>query len=145
MKALFQDLFAVPMAYRREFGAFMDRERIPGLWALAVVGVVFFPLFVSLDYVVFEPYLVQLSRLRVMVTIAGIAFIGVMYVLQSRRVQSRRVLERYGKTLTWIYALIYCAGLDGMMFTVGGIDTPYYAGLNLLLLGLAAAYPLQLR
>ena len=130
---------AVPDPYKEDLKSALRVTTANGLWVLSILGAVLFPLFLILDAVLYPEKVAELAMVRAVTTAAGTVLILVLYVTDRQG-----TLPRYSRILAWVFAAIYAGGLDGLILIAGGMDTPYYAGMNLVLLATSTGLPLPI-
>ncbi len=102
----------------------------------SVAAAVAFPLFGFLDPVVYPDHLVELLSIRLGVVILS----GVIYVLARTPLGTRRPFD-----LAMIEYVIAGLGIAVMIHITEGYLSPYYAGINLILICFVAVMPLDPR
>ncbi|MFH1469489.1 MAG: adenylate/guanylate cyclase domain-containing protein [Pseudomonadota bacterium] len=117
-----------------------QRLRVGGeaLLPYSLVGAALFMAFLALDYAFYPDHIRVLAVARGLTTLAALLLAGVVWF--SIR---RGTIARHARVLTLLFALVFVGGLDVVIMHVGGLDTPYYAGMNLILLALSIGLPLQ--
>lgn len=126
----------VPEEYKTELADEISEKSVISARVGCLLIIFLYPIFGVLDWVLYPDIAWDLIQVRLVVTILEI----VLLVLLDR-------LTATGKAKHWIrpisWAIIYPAalGLDYIILLAGGAESPYYAGLNLLLLGVMAALP----
>ena len=100
-----------------------------------VVASVFFVVFAALDYILYPGYFNELFLIRLAVILLNM---GVRALLQTS-FGTRSVLE-----IAMAEYLICGISIALMVHLVGGYTSPYYAGINLVLLGFIVILPLDL-
>src|SRR6202142_367221 len=111
--------------------AFMENER--GVWirnfrVASILAFVFVPAGSSLDWFVYRPHFVEFFKLR-LVCSACLLFI---WWFVTTPVGSRNY-----RILGWILPALPTFFISLMIYRTTGAESPYYAGLNLVLLGAA--------
>ena len=114
------------------------REGGKALLPYSLVGAALFIGFLALDLAFYPEFIRPLACARGLTMLAALALSGLVWLAIQRD-----TIERYARVLTLLFALIFVAGLDVVIMQVGGLDTPYYAGMNLVLLALSIGLPLQ--
>ncbi len=130
---------AVPEAYAEELRDDLRITTANSLWILSILGAILFPLFLILDVVLYPEKVPQLAAVRAVTTGAGLVLIVTLFITGKRG-----TLPRRSRLLAWVFAAIYAGGLDGLILIAGGMDTPYYAGMNLVILAASTAFPLPI-
>jgi signal transduction histidine kinase len=96
------------------------------------MGAVLYPLFGALDYVLAPP-----DALRFLWTTRAI-FLAVTIALLF--VVSRRIFRRHPNVFTAGYMVLAASGISAMTVFLGGLASPYYAGLSLVIIGAGLLY-----
>ena len=112
----------------------VDRNR-SGARAVLILVVIFYPLFGILDYITAPAeWLPVLFTSRGVVTACTVAM---FFIIRSD------YFRRAWTVVTGVYVLILAAGIALMVFVLGGYSSPYYAGLNLVMItaGLVFVWP----
>ncbi len=128
----------VPDEHREAFARDLAIKRGPGLRTIGLLGTALFPLFWILDSLLYPEATWPLGMSRAITTCAG-----ALFLVGLRLADKAGTLPQHSHRFVWLFALIFCGGLDAVIYHAGGIDTPYYAGMNLALIGIAAAIPLR--
>ncbi|MCO4770071.1 MAG: adenylate/guanylate cyclase domain-containing protein [Deltaproteobacteria bacterium] len=128
----------VPDEHREAFRRELANKRGPGLWTIGLLGTVLFPLFLLLDWFLYPEAIWPLGISRAITT-----GLGALFLIGLRLTDKAGTLPQHSHRFVWLFALIFCGGLDAVIYHAGGIDTPYYAGMNLALIGISAAIPLR--
>ena len=131
-------LLTVPEAFAADFDGELAEKRVVGLWVLAVLGAVLFPLFIGMDYLLRPAEILDLGEIRFVV-----ACLSLLLLLGLKLFQNHPLITRHSLSLTWCLTLIFAAGIDTAIIAAGGLGTPYYAGLNLLIIVIATAVPMR--
>ena len=101
-----------------------------------ILIIILYPMFGILDWLLYPDIVWSILQVRFFVTFLEICLLLLINVLIER-----------GSAKDWIrplsWGIIYPAafGLDYIVLLAGGAESPYYAGLNLVLLGVMAALP----
>ncbi|GEM_PF-1693117 len=123
---------------RSAFDEHLAEQRIQGLWGLAALGLVFFPIFSWLDYLVRPGVYEQIAYARL-----GLAAVACLLVIILWRLNTNPILPKLSLGFVFAFSFAYAAALDISIVLAGGLSTPYYAGFNLLIIVLATAVPLR--
>lgn len=114
----------------------VERNRSASRTVLTLVAI-FYPLFGILDWLV-APHdkLAALYASRVVIFLVTLA----MFPLVRSRAFERRSAE-----ITAVYMIVVGAGIGVMIYQLGGYSSPYYAGLNLVMIvgGLLFTWPIR--
>ena len=126
----------IPEAYRHEFEEEIAEKLVLGAQTGCLVVIVLFPLFGILDFVLYPEQARRMSLIRLVLTSSQI----VNLLIQRRLVKADRV-RPWIRPLTWaiLYPTIFA--LDAIIILAGGANSPYYAGLSLVLLGMMVMAP----
>jgi len=111
--------------------AFLENER--GVWirnfrVASILAFVFVPAGSSLDWFVYPSHFVEFARLRLLCS----AFLLFIWWFVTTPVGGR-----YYRILGWILPALPTCFISLMIYRTQGAESPYYAGLNLVLLGAA--------
>ncbi len=115
---------------------FVNRNRRAARAVLTLVAI-FYPLFGVLDYIVApREWLWLLYGSRLLVTLVTL---GMFPVLRTR------LFERASAQVTSLYMFVPGVGIALMIMVMGGFASPYYAGLNLVMItaGLLFTWPMR--
>ncbi len=129
-------MLKIPEAYRAEFKQELAEKLVIGAQTGCLLIVVLFPLFGILDVVMYPDIAWDLVLFRLFLTPIEIANLFVLRMLMRRNLAAK-----WAKPMSW--AILYPAVfmLDAIIIKAGGADSPYYAGLSLVLLGMMVMAP----
>jgi class 3 adenylate cyclase/CRP-like cAMP-binding protein/SAM-dependent methyltransferase len=130
----------IPGEHAAEFEAEVRRRTAQGLTVLALIAVVIYPPSTVIDYVLWPDHYAALSLVRFSVSGLLAVFWVVLWLMRRRGLD-----VRHSRPLTWVFLAIVCVSLDLFALVVGGADTPYYAGITLLLIAVLVAMPWDVR
>lgn len=122
--------------YQAEYAQANNAERVQRSRIGCVVAVISFPLGSSLDLFLYPEHLVELSILRYL------ALIPLGLVWWVHRLEGFR---RHIRVTNFIMPTIVAISMCGMIAITDGFDGPYYAALNLLILGVSLLLPFDFR
>ena len=126
----------IPEQHRAEFEAEIQQRTAKAIWVVTLIALLLYPPTIFMDWVSYPERLEELARIRFGAT-AGIALLAAgQWALRRRGLDAR--LARFS---SWVFILLISASLDLMSLEVGGPETPYYAGITLLLLAILVAMP----
>src|ERR1035437_6583198 len=111
--------------------AFMENERdvwIRNFRAASILAFIFMPAGSSLDWFVYRPHFVEFFKLRLICS----AFLLFIWWFVTTPIGSRHY-----RILGWILPALPTFFISLMLYETEGFESPYYAGLNLVLLGAA--------
>ncbi len=104
----------------------LDRN-LRGARIVLTITAFFYPFFALLDYVV-------APRAALPILYASRAFVTVVTAALLVAIRSPRV-ARNVTPISAVYILLVAGGIGAMIWALGGYESPYYAGLNLVMLG----------
>lgn len=118
---------ALPANFEERWAKWLLERNRRGLRVLLWIGMVMYPAFGVLDYLMApQDALVLLWVMRV----SFVAFsLGMLALVE------RRVFERLPNLFTGGYMLVAAAGISTMTSFLGGLASPYYAGISLVIVG----------
>jgi len=126
----------VDKAARQRFESELAGRTVRGLWWISVVGFPFFPAFAILDFIMYPELGMELLQIRLWASAAG-----ALCIAAQAWASRRGVAARLHRPLVWSVILTVCIALDVIVLRVGGADTPYYAGIIIVQVGLFVALP----
>ncbi len=101
-----------------------------------LVALILMPLGFIIDFITFQEHLLELSIIR----ISSIVLLLIVYYLYKKQLNSRTYLTLFENVWSLIIIFTLCA----MIYKTGGIESPYYASLNLIIIGATFLLPLNL-
>jgi signal transduction histidine kinase len=110
------------------FAVYERRVRITNYKVGCALAFIFMPAGASLDFYVYRGHLFEFFKLRLLCS-ALLAFIW--FLLESE------IGIRFYRFLGFLVAFLPLAFISWMIYATNGSDSPYYAGLNLVMLGAA--------
>lgn len=114
------------------WSSWLIERNLRGARIVLLLVAVFYPLFAVLDYLVApRASLPVLYMSRLVVTAYTLAMLAVTRTARA---------GRYATALTAVYILVVAGGIGVMIWALGGYESPYYAGLNLVMLGAAVLF-----
>lgn len=126
----------LPEQYREEFRQETRKRAVGSLWVMSFIALILYPPTFIMDWISYPELFGELTRIRF-----GTTFLLAVFVIFQAKYRHREFFVRHSWVLVYAFAAIVGLSLDLMSLTVGGPDTPYYAGLNLLILGVLVAVP----
>ncbi len=111
-------------------------KAITGVKLASLAASIFFPLFIILDYFVYPELFFQFLVIRITVVAASL----VNYLLAKNRIAAK-----YARELTMLEYLICSLAIVIMVHITGGYSSPYYAGINLVIIAFLFIAPLDLK
>lgn len=111
------------------------RRRVAPLKIAMIISIVFTPAGFFLDYFVYPERLMELLVIRL---VASVFLCGLLLLLQIYQLRGQVIALGIATALTDIAA--FCC----MVYLLGGAASPYYAGINLVLLGMTVLLPWSL-
>jgi len=111
-------------------------KAITGTKLASLAASTFFPLFIILDYFVYPELFFQFLVIRIAVVAASLA----NYLLAKNRIGTK-----YARELTMLEYLICSLAIVIMVHITGDCSSPYYAGINLVILAFLFIAPLDLK
>jgi class 3 adenylate cyclase/CRP-like cAMP-binding protein len=126
----------VPPGLEQAFARELREKAATGVLVVSIIGFILFPSFAILDWIMYPERIAELSLARFSTSAAGFLFLGVQFY--ARR---RQVAARYARVFSWVFIALCSAGLDIIIFYAGGVESPYYAGMILLLIAVIAGLP----
>ncbi len=100
-----------------------------------LVSSIFFIVFIALDFVLYSQNFRALVLIRLAVVILNVVIAGVLTTEAGKRYVYKLAMFEY---------LVCGVSIAAMVHIVGGYSSPYYAGINLVLLGFIVILPLGL-
>ncbi len=117
-----------PPELRDAFAIYERAVRITNYKVGCVLAFIFMPAGASLDYFVYHDYLGSFLKLRLLCSaLLG----GIWFLFQSK------IGTRFYRFFGFLVAFLPLAFISWMIYTTNGANSPYYAGLNLVMLGAA--------
>src|SRR4051812_3819368 len=113
---------------RVAFAAYERRVRISNYKVGCLMAFIFVPAGASLDYFVYRAHLTEFIQVRFLCS----ALLGLIWGL----LQSKAGVKIY-RVLGFFVAFLPMAFISWMIYKTDGPNSPYYAGLNLVMLGAA--------
>ena len=126
----------IPQELKQDFKQENRERTVHAVRILALISLGLYPPTFVMDWISYPEFFWELFTIRFATTFAIALF--VLYVEMSRK---REWFTRLSRLQIYLFTSIICVSLDWMGFIVGGPDTPYYAGINLLILGLLVTVP----
>lgn len=126
----------IPKAHQAAFDRETASKAADGVWVMSLIAFILFPLTTFFDQVMYPDRLEQLSLWRFATSAAGLVFVGVQAV--ARRTDAH---VRFAHSFVGAFCGISCIGLDGLILTAGGPESPYYNGLTMLVVGVVVVMP----
>jgi len=126
----------IPEGYREEFGRETAEKTVKSLWVMSFIALILYPPTFIMDYISYPEHFPILTCIRF-----GTTFVLAVFVIFQARFRHLELFIKHSWLLVYAFAAIVCVSLDLMSLVVGGPETPYYAGLNLLILGVLVAVP----
>ena len=120
------------------FRTALNQRNSAALVVEASLGLVLVPAFWALDWVVMPQHVHLLFWIRAVPTFAA-ACILLAYRLRPR------LLEAYGPLLSFGFSWLVAASISLMCFLHDGYESPYYAGINLVVMAVGLIYSWSLR
>jgi len=117
-----------PFELRDAFAVYERQVRINNYKVGCVLGFIFMPAGASLDYFVYRDHLGDFLRLRLLCS----ALLAVIWFLFQSKIGIR-----FYRFLGFVMAFLPLAFISWMIKATDGPNSPYYAGLNLVMLGAA--------
>ncbi len=111
-------------------------KAITGAKLASLAASTFFPLFIILDYFIYPELFFQFLVIRITVVAASL----VNYILAKNWISAK-----YARELTMLEYLICSLAIVIMVHITGDYSTPYYAGINLVILAFLFIAPLDLK
>jgi putative nucleotidyltransferase with HDIG domain len=102
----------------------------------SIVASIGFPVFGLLDYALYPEYIVQLILIRAGVVAASLVILLLIHT---------KLGTRFPREIAMVEYLVCGLSITFMVHLVGGYASPYYAGINLVLLVLLSILPLDIR
>ncbi len=130
--------FDVPEEHQEAFSREMARVGGVALGPYCLLGSLLVPAFLGLDYLLYPDMLPELGIARAITTAVALLLFAAIWWTNKKG-----ATEQHFRTLTVLFALVFVGGLDVVIMMVGGMDTPYYAGMALILLALSSGLPLR--
>jgi signal transduction histidine kinase len=118
----------IPPEIRTAFAVYERRVRITNYKVGCALAFIFMPAGASLDYYVYKEHFFGFLKLRLLCS-ALLAFIW--FLLESE------IGIRFYRFLGFLVAFLPLAFISWMIYATNGPNSPYYAGLNLVMLGAA--------
>jgi class 3 adenylate cyclase len=126
----------IPKVHAAEFASETREKTGAAIRIVILIGFLLFPVSTLMDWVSYPQHYPLLSLNR----FSTWGALGLL-LLGTEILKRRGLLGRYAEPLVWAFIAIVCASMDLMSLTVGGAETPYYAGLSLLLVAILVALP----
>lgn len=126
----------IPKEHREAFDRETATKAADGVWVMSLITFVLFPLTTFFDQVMYPHKLEALSAWRFATSSAGLVFVGVQAV--ARRSDAH---VRFAHIFVGLFCAITCIGLDGLILTAGGPESPYYNGITMLVVGVVVVMP----
>ncbi len=114
------------------YKAFLDKLNINRTRIACILGFTLVPASTILDYLTNPEYLSQIFLIRVYCSIFLVFLYGLTFT---------PLRKKYAKLLAMLAALAIALSISIMVRKLGGYESPYYAGLNLIILGIAVLMP----
>lgn len=108
------------------YGEFISNLRIRQIKVCAVLCIVLVPACAGLDYFVYPHLLLPILKVRLLHDAVMIPFLALLFAPSARR---------FGRVLDKIWAILPAGAICWMIYASEGAVSPYYAGLNLVLIG----------
>lgn len=126
----------IPKAHQAAFDRETASKAADGVWVMSLIAFILFPLTTFFDQIMYPSLLEELSMWRFATSAAGLIFVGVQAV--ARRSDAH---VRFAHIFVAAFCAISCVGLDGLIMTAGGPESPYYNGLTMLVVGVVVVMP----
>ena len=117
-----------PAELGEAFAAYERRVRINNYKVGCALAFIFMLAGASLDFYVYHPYLFKFFEIRLLCS----ALLGLIWFLLQTEIGIR-----FYRVLGFLVAFLPLAFISWMIYVTDGPDSPYYAGLNLVMLGAA--------
>jgi len=115
----------IPPGLRRRFLAYHRRDQIANSRVASILVMVLMPAGCLLDFFVYPQYLKEFCYLRLVSSVLAAACFGLLWL--------PRFSKRYFRFLSFTWFFIPTFFISSMIFISEGAASPYYAGLNLVL------------
>lgn len=126
----------IPEQYRADFEAEVRQRTGKAIWVVALIAVFLYPPTIIMDWVSYPQYFAELAQVRFGATGAIALFIALLWGLRQKGLDAR-----FARATVWLFMILICVSLDLMSLVVGGPETPYYAGITLILLAILVSMP----
>lgn len=129
-------MLKIPEAFRAEFEEEAADKTVIGAQTGCILLIVLVPVFGILDWVMYPEIVWDLVIPRLVLTPFEVA-----NLLLLRYLMRRQLARKYSRLLSWSILYPSILLLDLLILRAGGADSGYYAGLNLILLGMMVLIP----
>ncbi|GMV41350.1 MAG: hypothetical protein AMXMBFR64_30660 [Myxococcales bacterium] len=126
----------IPEQYRAEFEAEVRQRTAKAIWVVGLIALILYPPTILMDWVSYPEHLGDLALVRFGATAAIAVFVALLWTLRQRGLDAR-----FARATVWLFIVVIATSLDLMSLVVGGPETPYYAGITLLLLAILVSMP----
>ena len=126
----------IPAGLEAEYQAANNARTTRGVAILAWLGIVLVPTFLILGWIMFPELFWDFFLVRL-----GTDVVTFLYLAGLHVARKRGVAERYSTYFAYLLVAIFAASLDIIIAMAGGVDSPYYGGMGLLLIVVMAAFP----